>query len=143
MTLAALMDEILQRHHLRLHRELPALDFAFRERGVAGPFLAWWTELRTLLEMHLAKEEGILFPAIRALEEDGTMTLGFGLDGPIGQMCREHRRMDELTAVLRLHAREAGDLTDDLLDLLDDLEVHAAREDDELFPAAADLSEAV
>ena len=75
-----LTRHILDVHHAYLHDELPLLDaLAEKVRSVHGerhPELASVAALvraaREDLEPHLAEEEDRVFPAIRALVEDGT-----------------------------------------------------------------------
>ncbi len=105
----ALVDHILATHHHYLHEELPLLvALAEKVQGVHGsrhPELsrvaAVVTELRDDLEPHLAKEEQILFPAIRRWA-DGERSFPFGtLSNPVRMLMLEHDRAGELLEQLR------------------------------------------
>jgi len=104
-----LVDHILAAHHAYLHEELPLLDaLAAKVRDVHGerhPELAdvarLVTAIRADLEPHLAKEEQVLFPAIRRLAE-GPVELPFGsIANPIRVMATEHEGAGDLLAALR------------------------------------------
>lgn len=105
----ALIDHILGTHHDYLHEELPLLvALADKVRDVHGsrhPELARMAELvreiRDDLEPHLAKEEQVLFPAIRDWA-DGERSFPFGtLANPVRMMMFEHDRAGELLEELR------------------------------------------
>jgi len=105
-----LVDHILTTHHEYLHEELPLLDaLAAKVRDVHGerhPELhevaRLFGELRADLEPHLAKEEQVLFPAIRRLVEEGPVELPFGtIANPIRVMAAEHEGAGELLEALR------------------------------------------
>lgn len=107
---AAVVDHILTAHHDYLHEELPLLvALAEKVRDVHGarhPELARVAELvheiRDDLEPRLAKEEHILFPAIRAAWADGERTFAFGaLGDPVRVMMADHDRAGELLEELR------------------------------------------
>jgi regulator of cell morphogenesis and NO signaling len=104
-----LIDHILATHHAYLHEELPLLvALAEKVRDVHAerhPELVDVARLvsaiRTDLEPHLAKEEQVLFPAIRRLA-DGPVELGSGaVDAPIRVMFAEHEVAGELLEALR------------------------------------------
>lgn len=106
---AALADHIEATHHVYLHRELPELDALVDKvatvHGDRHPELAevrrLFAALHAELEPHLAKEERVLFPAIRALAA-GQREFPFGtVDNPIRAMQREHDGAGELLAQLR------------------------------------------
>lgn len=89
MGLVELVDHILDTHHVYMHKELPRLTDAMRKvlevHGEKNPSLyelsRVFTELRDELEMHLMKEEQILFPGIKELAAS---------DGPIEFHCGSH-----------------------------------------------------
>ncbi|MCC6487655.1 MAG: iron-sulfur cluster repair di-iron protein [Candidatus Hydrogenedentes bacterium] len=156
MTLSELAVHIESTHHLYLRNELPRLSkMAQRVAKVHGDkdqrlllLSATFGVLAHELESHLAKEEHVLFPAIRALEAaDKMLALPFGsVSNPIHCMEEEH---DSAGAALeRLRT-----LTDDytppewacntyraLLDGLRELELnmhqHVHKENNVLFPRA-------
>ncbi|MEZ5794936.1 hemerythrin domain-containing protein [Albidovulum sp.] len=141
----ALIDHILTRYH-EVHRtELAALcplaekvetvhaDDALAPRGLAGALGTLWREM----EEHMAKEERILFPAMRG----GGMP---GIEHPIAVMRADH---DDHAANIALIRRLTADLTPPehacgswrslyagAAKLLDDLAAHVALENDILFP---------
>lgn len=105
----ALVDHVLATHHAYLHEELPLLvALADKVRDVHGsrhPELARVAalvrEIRDDLEPHLAKEEQVLFPAIRAWA-GGQRAFPFGtLPNPVRAMMLEHDRAGELLEELR------------------------------------------
>lgn len=105
----ALVDHIVNTHHAYLHEELPLLvALADKVHGVHGarhPELervaALVAEIRDDLEPHLAKEERVLFPAIRKWA-DGQREFAFGtLANPVRMMMLEHDRAGELLDELR------------------------------------------
>ena len=106
----ALIDHILTTHHDYLHEELPLLvALAEKVRDVHGarhPELARLAELvneiQADLTPHLAKEEQVLFPAIREWA-DGQRTFPFGtLSNPVRMMMLEHDRAGEMLAELQI-----------------------------------------
>ncbi|MES2642375.1 MAG: hemerythrin domain-containing protein [Myxococcota bacterium] len=137
MDTAALAQSILDTHHALLHRELPRLAAAFRERPkeLRAPFM----RLKQVMDEHMMKEERILFPMIITLGEGGPNG-GCGVDGPIAQMGAEHTGIRLLEDELRGVASLAGDEEEALMALLDDLSEHARKEDELLFPSALRLA---
>ena len=127
MDAPALAQHILDTHHAFLHTNLPKVREALRGAppAVGVPFF----KLLAVLDEHLTKEEQILFPHIL---EGGDLAW---LEAPITQMHAEHQVIEALMAELRSVADQAGAARDPLVALLDDLAVHARREDEELFPA--------
>ncbi len=124
---------ILDRFHDPLHRELPGWDLALA--AAPAPLARPWRELSSLLRTHLDREERLLFPAIQALEA-GAEPGKLELLGPIRQMQAEHATIEHLLEELRRQAPLAGPREAALRALLDELETHAAYEDDALFPQA-------
>lgn len=106
--LGALIDHILMTYHAPLREELPRLEaMASKVAGVHGSkvdFLAQLVdivgELSADLNDHMHKEETVLFPAIRALDE-GHGRNGGWISAPIAVMEQEHDRAGELLAELR------------------------------------------
>lgn len=159
VSLAELCDHIERTHHKFLREQLPhiarLLEAVTASHAAEHPELrevgAVFAELRGELEPHMMKEERILFPAIRVLEQSVLPPVfPFGsVRNPIGMMEHEHdqagaglRRLRELT---REYAVPAGACTKyrALLDALDrleaDLHVHIHKENNILFPRAAEL----
>jgi regulator of cell morphogenesis and NO signaling len=163
LSLTELADDIVARHHTWLRSELPRLggliDRVLDAHGANHPEL---NELRDVfaalqneLYSHMMKEERVLFPIIRQLEEARAQGLGSiqfhcgSVNNPIRVMEHEHddagaalRRMRELTggfqppedACESYRALLAG-----LQDLETDLHLHIHKENNILFPGAADL----
>lgn len=153
-TLSQLVDHILDTHHAYMHAELPRLDGLLdkilRVHGKNHPELGRLAELyrnlRAEIEMHLMKEEQVLFPMIRQLE-GGTTPTQFhcgSLANPIGVMEHEH---DTAGAVLAEMRRLTGDYAtppdgcgsyraamDGLARLEADLHQHIHKENNILFP---------
>jgi regulator of cell morphogenesis and NO signaling len=162
--LTELIGHIVGAHHAYLRRELPALDVrlakvyrVYNERY--GPTLTGLPEvfanLRSELEMHMAKEEAILFPAIMAYEaaielRQPLPRTPFGtVAGPIDVMEAEHEsagraleRIREIThefatpeyACVTYRALMTG-----LDELERDLHLHIHLENNILFPRAERL----
>lgn len=148
-----LVDHILDTHHAYLHRELPSLvELAIKVRGVHGARheeLARVAELVTAirddLEPHLAKEERVLFPAIRSWAE-GERSFPFGsMADPVRMMMLEHDRAGELLAALRAATSDYSPPSDGctsyrllygrLAELEADTHRHVHLENNVLFPA--------
>jgi regulator of cell morphogenesis and NO signaling len=163
-----LVDHIEQTHHVFMKEQLPRLagllDKVIQTHGERhGEILERlkhnYTALKTDIELHLAKEEQILFPLIRQLE---AFSQGRGsvpqvhcgsIDNPIGQMEHEHDVAWQYLAEMR---QITGDyrLPDDAcpsfaalfegLDALEkDLHEHIHLENNILFPSAQRLEEHV
>ncbi len=161
--MADLADHVESVHHAYLHDSLPRLSaLAEKVAGVHGenhPELlkvrTTFETLRADLEPHLMKEERVLFPMIRELD-DATSLPGFhcgSLANPISAMAFEHDQAGELLASLR-------QLTDDytppddacgsyhaLYRGLDELEAdthqHIHKENHVLFPEALRAEQAM
>ena len=152
--MSELAAHIVETHHEYLYEELPLLDALAKKvysvHGQRHPELAEIADavfaLRADLEPHLAKEELILFPAIKAIEE-GEREFRFGpIDNPVGVMRNDHDRAGELLAKLR-ELTGGYRVPDDacasyrsLFDRLEELEAdthaHIHKENHTLFPAA-------
>ncbi len=99
-SLSELCDHIEQTHHAYLKEELPRLTEIIAEvveaHGANHPDLATVQEvfasLRAELEPHMLKEEQVLFPAIRQLEQStNDPSFPFGtVANPIHRMEQEH-----------------------------------------------------
>lgn len=148
-----LIEHILATHHAYLHEELPLLvALAQKVRDVHGerhPELvtvaAVVEEIRADLDPHLAKEEQVLFPAIRDWA-DGQEEFPFGpLSNPVRVLMLEHDRAGELLEQLRTVTADYAAPADGcasyqtLYARLEHLEVdthrHVHLENNVLFPA--------
>ncbi len=163
-SLAELIAHIVCRHHAYLNTELPLLEARLakvvevhgsRHPEVLRPLQPVFAALKGELEMHLRKEEMVLFPAIQELETAAAAGREaelphFGtVRNPIRMMEHEHesagqalRTMRELTrgyappadACATYRALYAG-----LEELEKDLHTHIHLENNILFPRAAKL----
>lgn len=160
MSAPALADHIVATHHAWLKANLPAgTDLLAAARAPSArpqlldELIAVHAGLRSEIEMHLAKEERILFPMIRQLALGQPIEFGCGhVEGPIAQMRHEH---DNARAALRqIKAVRLSGILDDagiepttrlaverhLQSLHDDLVLHIYKENHILFPQAAALA---
>lgn len=129
MTLDELVDHLVSTHHRYLWDELPRLTaLVDKVVGVHGDrhrelveIAQCFLSIRSDIEPHLAKEERVLFPAIRELAGMSTnATFGFGsITNPISEMLREH---DDLGALLR----DLRSMTNDFWPPADGCESYAA-----------------
>lgn len=110
-SLTTLIDHIEAKHHTFTREELdrlhPLMEKVLRVHGDRHPELSEISRLFLALESdlrpHLEKEEGILFPYIRGLEDGGEgCDACFGtVQGPIGVMQQEHEDAGEILASLK------------------------------------------
>lgn len=160
MSLTEMCDAIEMTHHEYLKRELPRLTQLIEKVvSVHGEQHSW---LRTLARLfrrlcgelipHMFKEEQILFPAIRMIEESGAIPpFPFGsVDNPIRMMENEHdhagQALEEIRAVSSdftlppdgCHTFQA--LLEGLRELETDLHRHIHKENNVLFPRASRLA---
>jgi regulator of cell morphogenesis and NO signaling len=166
ISLKELIEHIVNEHHVFLKKELPRLK-SLREKVYRahqqkhGRMLEnldrVLEKLRIDIEMHLAKEEQILFPAIEQIEnhvEQGgpepEMHCG-SITNPIKQMEYEHEVAGSLLAEIRKNTSEYEPpadacesfkaLYDGLRELEDNLHEHIHLENNILFPKAVKLEE--
>jgi regulator of cell morphogenesis and NO signaling len=157
--LAEICDHIEQTHHAYLKSELPRLqgliDKVLNAHGAQHPELAEvqraFAELQAELAPHMFKEERILFPAIRALEQTTTAPqFPFGtVANPIRMMEHEHDNAGDALSRIRTatHQYEVPDdacntyraLLDGLHTLEMDMHQHVHKENNILFPRAIEL----
>lgn len=164
--LSQVIQEVESTHHAYLKQEIPALKALLArlvQEAEGDPTAAPAFELQqdlsdlaTEINEHLYKEERILFPAIRRLEEalgaEGPIdmsTLGCGTHGPIAQMHFEHEEvrgwLERIRGALEAveatgqAAQETASLRPRLELLQDDLLEHIRAEEEDLFPRALDL----
>jgi regulator of cell morphogenesis and NO signaling len=158
-SLTELADHIVSTHHAFLREQLPRLDqLTAKVASVHGEHRP---ELRTLrevfvgfrqeLESHMYKEEQILFPMCRTLEQsDSSAPPAFhcgSIANPIRVMIMEHDhagdalgQMRTLTAGYRVPAEACGSyraMLDGLESLEKDMHQHVHKENNILFPRAA------
>ena len=106
--LHAIVDHIVTAYHAPLREELPRLEAmaakVHRVHGSKATYLARLdaivSELSADLQLHMQKEEAVLFPAIRAVEAGGERT-SIPISTPITVMEAEHDRAGTLLAELR------------------------------------------
>jgi len=155
-TASALADHIVHVHHGYLRRELPRLadliDAVARAHANRHPELRAvhdvFTSLKQELELHMLKEENVLFPIIAQLET-ATVLPRFAcgsVSNPIQIMEHEHgdagaalARMRELTDDYRAPSDACSSyqaLLSGLADLEIDLRRHIHKENEILFPLA-------
>lgn len=152
-----LVDHIVETHHGYLREELPRLGFLVdKVAGVHGdshPELLEVQEvfrrLRAELESHTAKEEQVLFPVCRTLENaEAAPQLPFGsVRNPISAMMDEHveageglQRIRDLTggyAVPEDACNTYRVMLESLAELERDTHLHVFKENSLLFPRAA------
>lgn len=159
MGLSELADHIVATHHALLREELTRLDFITRKvsavHGEAEPRLheirRVFSDCRDELSAHMIKEEHVLFPMIRELEQaEGAISLHCGsLANPIRMMEHEHQNVGDALERFRV-------LTDDytppqwacntyraMVDALaafeGDMHLHVHKENNILFPRALRL----
>jgi len=161
-TLTELVDHIEGTHHVYTKKALPRLGDLFgkvlrahapKHGDMLGPLQATFQALRSELEMHLTKEEQILFPYIRQMEaslkETGRvppMHCGT-VQNPIRQMEAEHESAGKALARMRSVTNDYalpddacptfGALFEGLHELEADLHEHIHLENNILFPRAA------
>lgn len=158
-SLAELITNILETHHAHLRRELPRLTQmagkVLEVHGTRHPELsevqAVYNDLRAELQMHMMKEEQVLFPMIRAMEADGVVAAAHcgSVQNPIRVM--EHEHDSAGAALLRLRTLTGGytppadacntyrAFLSGLAELEQDLHQHIHKENNILFPRAAEL----
>jgi len=156
MSLTQLADHIEQTHHAYLKDELPRLHRLIQKiaakHGPDNPELTQlprvYAAFRSELELHMAKEERVLFPLIRQIEDrasGGSLHCG-GIENPIRVMEIEHQHAGDALSHMRR-------ITDDfntpqsacntyravmhsLIELEADLHQHVHKENNILFPRA-------
>lgn len=159
--LAELCEHIERTHHDYLRKELPRLTAIIAKvvnaHGAKDPKLAQVQEafaaLRRELEPHMMKEECVLFPSIRYLEVNRQpVQFPFGsLNNPIRVMVNEHdhagdslEQLRELTGGYSPPADACNTyrvMLEGLEALERDMHQHVHKENNILFPRAAQLEE--
>lgn len=159
MSLTDLADHIEREHHAWLRTELPRLDAmterVLRVHGESEPRLAdvrrAFIALRDELSTHMMKEEQILFPVIRALEQGSAAErpCGGSIADPIRQMELEHEHAGDALATMRAATDDYQPpdwacntyraMLDGLAALERDMHQHVHKENNVLFPKAIEL----
>lgn len=158
--LARLIDHIVGTHHAFARTELTRLSALVEEvvklHGATHPevtaLAAVWRRWAPDLELHLEKEERVLFPVLKNLLQGRPPHLAGGVDVPVGLMEWEHEEHAEALGRLRALAGEyappAGAsapwraLWTGLEAFERDFQVHAHLENNVLFPRIRLLSAA-
>lgn len=159
--LTQLSNHIVDTHHRFLANELPRISGLVEKvnnaHGAKRPELAKVVEtfksMREELELHMAKEENILFPAIRMIESQGSkQSFPFGsVANPIGMMEHEHddagnalRKLRELTDNYQPPSDACPTyrvMLESLENLEKDLHLHIHKENNILFPRTKALEQ--
>ena len=159
-SLTEMCDSIVTTHHDYLKRELPRLtQLVEKVVSVHGAQYQWmerladsYKQLREELVPHMFKEEQILFPAIRRIEQSQCVpSFPFGsVDNPIHMMEHEHDVVGQTLKTIRAASTdftlpEGGCNTframlDGLRELEADLHQHIHKENNILFPQASRLA---
>jgi regulator of cell morphogenesis and NO signaling len=160
MTLTQLADHIEATHHAFLSSELPRLTEMVRKvASVHGTHYPWLIELSTVfngfvheLNDHMQKEERVLFPMIRALEQGDVAATAHcgGLSNPIRAMEHEHdsagAAMETMRGLSDGYRPPEGAcntfraMLDALGELERDMHQHVHKENNVLFPRAEALA---
>jgi len=163
-SLHGLIEHIISRHHVYLRRELPWMERSItRVAGIGGrvdastlaPLARTFRFFKRELELHLRKEEEVLFPLIRQIEAAvhygaKPPRFSFGsIANPIGIMAEDHEgekrqieRMLDLTGNYSGPPQTAhiyGPLFDRLQALDTDMRLHVYLEEEILFPGVRSL----
>ena len=159
LTMTELADDIERTHHAYLREELPRLGSLVKKvsavHGQAHPWLTGLTsvyaELVAELEPHMLKEEQILFPLIRELDQAATApSFHCGSVGnPIRMMEMEHQnagaaldRIREMTTDYEIPEGACNSfraMLSGLEHLEADLHLHIHKENEILFPKASEM----
>lgn len=158
--LGALVNHIVSRHHEYLKLEMPRIEqrlnkaLAFgadADREALAPLPDLFYPMKDELDLHMHKEEMMLFPAIEQMARPGGMALfPFGsLSNPIRVMMAEHdSAFEALSEIRRVTgnyelAADVSAIRRELFEGLDalerDLRQHVHLENDILFPRALAL----
>lgn len=158
-TMTELCDNIESTHHAYLKRELPRLEFMARKvadrHGEHRPELVAvrdiFLEMKAEMDVHMMKEERVLFPLCRDMERLGAAALPFhcgSVQNPIRVMMQEHD--DAGGALERMHQLTGGFVPpadacntyrayfDGLAELERDMHRHVHKENSVLFPKAVE-----
>jgi len=154
-TLTELADHIEQVHHQYLKDELPRIEALLRKvvsvHGNSHPELLeihkQFSELKEEIESHILREEQVLFPLCRQLDQQYPDDFYYGpLEQPISVMVREHEDAGQALEQLRRLSNNYTPppdacnsfrrLYENLSRLERDLHQHVHKENNILFPRA-------
>lgn len=159
-SLKVLVDHIITTYHLPLRQELSRIALLAQKvanvHGDSHPemieVMNLFNRFKVQLELHMQKEEMVLFPGIIAMEETGTPQIfgcGGGIEHPIEMMTLEHDEAGEALRSMRTLTNEYTPPEDAcstfkvLLYCLDQFESemhqHVHKENNILFPRALQL----
>ncbi len=161
--LTDLITHIVETHHRYMRDELPRLAQIIAKvkqaHSAKHPELVdvenIYSAMRGELESHMAKEENVLFPAIRAMElAENAISFPFGsVDNPIRMMEHEHEDAGNALRSMRQLTNEYTPPQDacptfhvmlqSMSQLERDLHMHIHKENNILFPRAHQLEQAV
>ena len=157
--LAALADHIEATHHAYLHAELPRMrglvEKVAKAHGETDPRLVQLNQVfqrfQEEMELHMGKEEQILFPLIRRMSH-GESAASFhcgSVRGPVSVMRHEHddhavnlgliKELTDNFAVPDYACNTYRAMLDALQELEQDLHRHIHKENNILFPGAEAL----
>jgi len=160
-TLTELCEHIVETHHDYLRRELPRLsDLTRKVADAHRERCPEWDDVREVyenlrfeLQLHMQKEEQVLFPAIMQMEQtNAPLRFHFGsVANPIRMMEYEHDSAGQALQTLRqltnnyTPAEDACPTTRAVLEALEalekDLHLHIHKENNILHPRAIALEE--
>jgi len=114
LSLSKLVDYIIDNHHRYVKQQMPQI-FAWLEKvstkhgerhNELYKIFECFTELKQEMEMHMRKEEIILFPRIKELEEPAqrASSTGMNIHAPISVMEDEHEQAGNLMEKIRLYS---------------------------------------
>jgi regulator of cell morphogenesis and NO signaling len=159
LSLSMLADYIVETHHAYVRRNMPLISgYLFKiatKHGDKFPYMkrvfVLFAQVRTELESHLSKEEEVVFPAIKKLEQQGTASAVTYMHEPIRAMEEEHEVAGTLLQKIREltnnYEMPDGSCTtfrlaiNALKDFESNLHHHVHLENNILFPKAISLFE--
>jgi len=163
LPLGELADHIVATHHVYLKRELPRIsnliEKVVRAHSDRHPSLcelqSVFEEFRIELEVHMAKEERILFPMCKTLEDVAARPAFHcgSIKSPIWVMEMDHKAVGDALEQMRIltHGfKPPADacntyrvMLDSIALLEDDIHEHVNKENNILFPRAIELEESL
>jgi regulator of cell morphogenesis and NO signaling len=163
-SLCSLIDEIEARHHSLLRNEVPRLQdlvaraLATEGRRYSGVFRALQEELARLwfeIEKHMEREEDVLFPYVRQMEDHARAGAARPAGDPARLVGLTHEHEDAGDRIARISRLTGGyvmpegagavlrELYAGLRALEDDLTVHIQLEDEVLIPRAMAMAQSL